>query len=215
MKSKENIKKLLINLVSYIFGSSFIYIFLGLFLNINKVCLKMLSSIIIWIILIIFNIKEIKENYKKFNIHSKEKWNITIKYYICGLILMILSNFIINTFTHTLPINEAQNRIVVNKYPIYSLISMVMVAPLLEEITFRLSFKNVFKDKNLFLLISTFIFGFIHVFFNGDYINIIPYMALGYFLGKIYYETDNLFYSYLVHAAHNLICIIMIFIGEI
>ena len=126
---------------------------------------------------------------------------------------MIITNNIIYHFTLSLPLNEVENREIIKKLPIYSIISMIFIIPLIEEIVFRLSFKKSFKNKNLFLIITALIFGLFHVLFTKDYIYIIPYTIFGYILGKIYYDTDNIFYSYFIHAFHNTLCLLLIFLG--
>lgn len=126
---------------------------------------------------------------------------------------MLISNLILTFFTKSIPQNESDNRALLELMPIYAIISMIILAPLSEELTFRGSFKKITQNKYLFLIITSFLFGFMHVVFNGDYLNFIPYAALGFFLGKVYYETDNIFVSTLIHSFHNLLCILLIFIG--
>lgn len=156
--------------------------------------------------------KSIFQNFKK---NYKQYIPLIIKYYFSGLILMYLCNAIIMPFTNTLPENETTNRLLFNTLPIFSIINTLIIAPISEEIIFRGTFKKVFKQKQAFLIATSFLFGLLHVIFNGDFINIFPYAALGYFLGKIYYETDNILNSIIAHAFHNALCILLLFLGGI
>ena len=88
----------------------------------------------------------------------------------------------------------------------------VITAPIIEEFIFRKSFKNIFKLKYLFIIISGFIFGILHV---ADFSNIsqillgIPYILMGIDFAYIYYKTDNLFVTLTFHSAHNLVLLII------
>lgn len=205
----------ILNFILYILGPLFLNMLLKPLIKTDSFFIKILPTLLIWMLILIINFKEIKKDFKKIKINFKKNINLAFKYYFWGLMLMIATNLIINMFLHQMPINEIQNRNMVNLHPIYSSILMILIAPLIEEIVFRVSFKKAIKNKQLFLIITAFIFGLIHVIFNGDFIYIIPYMALGYFLAKIYIETTNMFYSYFMHAFHNLICILLILIRGI
>ena len=128
---------------------------------------------------------------------------------------MYISNTIINSFTHTIAENEAVNRESLNNDLVNSLLSMIVIAPLCEEIMFRGSFKNSLKNKYIFCLFTAFIFGLTHVIFSDDIIYIIPYALFGYYLAKLYYETDNIYNSIIMHMWYNLVCIIIILLGAV
>lgn len=218
--------KKLLNKKYFGFLNIFIYIFLTEILTyfftkiiffknpllINLYCLIPSSLVLILLIYInkdIFTNKfqDLKKNFQKY-------FNLTIRYYLCGLLSMIIASNILSLFTSPISQNEALNREALQKLPIYSALAMVIIAPLTEEITFRGSFKKGYPNKKVFLLLTSFLFGFMHVIFNGDFLNFLPYSALGYFLGKIYYETDNILLSILTHSFHNFLCILILFLGS-
>ena len=138
---------------------------------------------------------------------------IIIKYWLIGLALMIISNTIINHITHTMAINELYNREQLSKHFISSLITMIILSPICEEIVFRGSFKKVINNKYIFCIFTSLLFGLFHVVFNSDIIYMIPYALLGYYIAKTYYETDNIYTSIIMHSWHNLICILIIIMG--
>ena len=125
---------------------------------------------------------------------------------------MIISNIIITTFTNDISVNEAANRELLMTYPISNIISMVIIGPFIEEITFRLSFKNAFYKWYTFAIVTSILFGLVHIaeFKLLEFLFIIPYGALGFFFAKAMYETDNVFTSYIAHMIHNAICVVII-----
>ena len=44
---------------------------------------------------------------------------------------------------------------------------------------------------------------------NLDYLYIIPYLGLGSAFALLYYETDNIFTTIIMHSLHNAIAIIL------
>ena len=96
--------------------------------------------------------------------------------------------------------------------PITNMITMIIIGPLLEEITFRASFKNAFSKWYPFALTTGFLFGLAHIaeYTLLEFLFIIPYGALGFFFAKAFYETDNIYTSYIAHFFHNFLCIILI-----
>ena len=91
---------------------------------------------------------------------------------------------------------------------------MILIGPLIEEITFRASFKNAFNKWYTFATFTAILFGLAHIakFELLEFLYVIPYGALGFFFAKAMYETDNIFSSYLIHFLHNLMCVVLIFI---
>lgn len=166
----------------------------------------------------------IKKELKDYIINFKDNINLSIKYYIIGLIIMIISNNIINIFfSSATATNENMVRLLIDKYPLYMLFSVAIYAPIVEETIFRRSIKDITDNtsndiikKYSYIIISGFIFGAMHVLGTAtniiDYIFIIPYMALGSSFAALYYKTDNLFNTITLHSFHNLLAIILYFI---
>ncbi|MEG1142376.1 MAG: CPBP family intramembrane glutamic endopeptidase [Clostridia bacterium] len=126
---------------------------------------------------------------------------------------MIVTNFILTYFLKATPINESLNRDILTKLPLFATISVLILAPISEEIAFRGSFKKLFKSELVFSLVTSLIFGSIHVIFNGDFLFIIPYASLAFFFASAYFKTDNILVSITMHSFHNLLCLLLIFIG--
>lgn len=146
------------------------------------------------------------KNFKKDNI------NVAIKNWLCGLGVMIISNLIISFIVQDIAANESANRELLNNLPITNMITMIIIGPLIEEITFRASFKKAFTKWYTFALVTGLLFGLAHIaeFNLLELLFIIPYGALGFFFAKAFYETDNIYTSYLAHFIHNALCILLI-----
>jgi len=143
---------------------------------------------------------------------KKEYVNVALKNWIMGLGIMMISNIIISMFVHNIAANESANRELLNSYPISNILTMILIGPMIEEITFRASFKKAFKKWYTFALTTGLIFGLAHIaeFNLLEFLFIIPYGALGFFFAKAFYETDNIYTSFIAHMIHNAICVMMI-----
>ena len=93
--------------------------------------------------------------------------------------------------------NEESIREMMKVSPIYIFFSAVLFAPLVEELVFRQAFKYMFSDKWLFIFMSAFVFGGLHLFSSAetliDLLYIIPYGAPGFVFAYMLSKTDNIF----------------------
>jgi len=160
---------------------------------------------------LIKDLKEFKKDYLK----------IALKNWLIGFCFMWMFNIVLNMIVGNIAANETANRNLLVEYPISNIISMVFLGPIIEEITFRASFKNAFKKWSTFALVTGLIFGLAHTFstvLEGNLIEllfILPYGALGFYLAKAFYETDNIYTSFFAHMFHNALCVIIILLGAI
>lgn len=178
-------------------------------------------------IIIVFLIykERLINDFKKYFNKFKDNFETSFKYYFIGAIIMIVSNLIIVFFFKDANAgNEEAVRDLIGEAPLYMLFSVSIYAPLIEELIFRHTIKNCvpIKKNNKFLkylyaFISGFIFALLHIIgqANGviDYIYIIPYMSLGFAFALLYYDTDNIFSSIMMHCFHNTVTIILYFMS--
>ena len=184
--------------------------------NIKSIYLTITS--LIYIIFVIFMYKkELKEDINKFKKNGKNLFFKYLPIYVLGIVLMGILNVIISSITNT-PIsnNEQTVRETIKLMPLYMLFSVSIYAPIVEEITFRKTFKNIFNNKDMFIIISGIVFGLIHI--SGDmtinnFLMSIPYMVMGWTFGYIYYKSDNIFTTMTLHSLHNTILFILQIIG--
>lgn len=83
--------------------------------------------------------------------------------------------------------------------------SMVVMAPVLEELVFRgFVFKFFFRENRLFAyLLSSLLFTLIHM--PTDVISFVTYGSLALVMGFVYYKTNRIEMSMLTHAINNLL----------
>ena len=86
-----------------------------------------------------------------------------------------------------------------------NLISVLIVAPLTEELLFRkYMFTGVLKNNSFVVsaIFSSVLFALLHL---PNYTNLIPTFILGFISCIIYFRTKNILYSILIHFFYNLI----------
>ena len=158
-------------------------------------------------------IKDFKPYFKNFG----RNFENSFKYYLVGVGVMIFSNLIITLlFQGDLSTNETMVRSYINASPLLMAIDISFYAPLAEELLFRKSVRDVVKNKWLYIFISGFIFGGMHVIGTEGLIGLlylIPYCSLGFTFAYIYAKTDNIYSSIMLHFMHNTLTLILLLVG--
>lgn len=206
------------------FGLSLV---IGYFKNSNnlvKNLILVIAEIIIFLVLFMIFRKKIVEDFNKMKTDLKKNLNIGFKYYFVGFLIMIASNLLLTLIFGGMATNEEVNRQYLKMYPIYSIVAMVFVGPLVEEIVFRLGFRKSFDKWLPYALFSGLFFGALHVYtaFEGmafvemlknwnQVLYIVPYSALGFAFAKAYFETDNIWTTMLIHVLHNGFTVFLVF----
>ena len=172
----------------------------------KSIYLILCETLIITIIAVI-NKQKLKENFKDIKKNYNEYYTKYLKLYAFALLIMIISNILINQLTASIPGNEETIRQTLNKAPIYMFFSAVIFAPFTEEMVFRNSIKNIIQNKYAFIITSGLIFGGLHVIGNintlYDLLYIIPYSTPGIAFAYMLYKTDNIFVPMGIHFLHN------------
>ena len=205
------------------FGMIILYLLLNVFgartikiLNIqNNLILNLATlgiELLITLIFILFYIKDFQKDLPEIRKNDKEYLGNSLRIWLLGLIIMILSNSVISYIVGGIAENEELNRQILNTSYIYAIPSMVIMAPIVEEILFRLSLGKIFNNKYIFAIISGLVFGYMHVIGSHglEYLYIIPYGALGASFGYLYKKYNNIYCSIFAHMIHNLLCVIII-----
>jgi len=187
---------------------------LGNDLLIKSVCNILINTVIMTIFILIFR-KEIIPDYYDFKKNAKVYIKKYFIFWIIGLATMIISNAIIGYF-YGLPSNEEANRELLSNMPIYSIITMIIMAPITEELLTRVCLKTAFKNSYIYALLSGLIFGSLHLLTaDSNILFIIPYGALGVSLSLIYHKSNNIWTNIFFHSLHNTIAILLVFLGSI
>lgn len=222
---KKIIKNLLILLSYFLYEAIVLIIINALGIDVSKLNFIQ-KNIYLFVIDIIYLVslvfiyrKELKEDFKNFKENGS---GYIFKYaplYLLGVILMGITNALLVKVTGMeMSTNEQNVRTLIKYYPLYMSFSSVMYAPIVEELIFRKSIKNLFNDNVLFVLMSGLIFGLIHVVGTGneginEILMGIPYIIMGLDFAYIYAKTKNIFTTMTLHSIHNLTLLIIQFIG--
>lgn len=200
----------------YLIATSFPYEFIGMFgINYNNLSILLKTiylltyEITLTLIIIYIYKKDIIPNFKDFIKNNIKYFKKYIKYWFLMLGLMIFSNLIVTFFTTT-DIANNQDAIIntLKEAPIYTFIMTVFLAPILEELVFRLSFRKMFpKWDILFIIVSGLVFGSMHVIGTVthliDLLFIIPYSIPGFIFAYVYTKSKNIFIPISLHFIHN------------
>lgn len=223
MKDKTlNILKSIGIILLLLLFSSFFFIILNI--DPNKISDKKyiiyltISNIILLAIFIYIYRKTLVKDFKTFFKNFSENMETSIKYWLIGFLIMIASNlFITYILNKTIAGNEEEIRSYINIMPLLMIFNTVIYAPITEELAFRKSIKDVTNNKWLYVLTSGLIFGLLHIisYINNvsDLVYLIPYGALGITFALLYYKTNNIFSTIMMHAIHNSLAVIVYLIG--
>ncbi len=186
-------------------------ILVGVDYNNLPIIFKEIYNISIQVIMIIVFILIFKDFFKKSFADIKKNhftyFKKYLKFYLLGLAIMMVSNSLILILGGMTSENETVVRTEFQMYPIYIFISAVIIAPIIEETTFRLGFRKIFKNDYLFIITSGLVFGSLHLLgmFNSSLIllYLIAYSGLGFVFAYMLAKTNNIFVSMGFHFMHN------------
>ena len=221
---KIKLKEILIFLcvISLFYLSSYLQLIPLKFLNLDiknistsqAIILMTFSNTCLLIVYLLFYFKSIKKDLKTFLSNPMINLNTALKYWLIGLGIMFISNIIINIFNGQIAGNEQTVREMIKVMPWLLLINAGLIAPFNEEIIFRRSLSDIFKNKWIFVFASFLLFGLAHVVGNInsmlDYLYIIPYGALGGVFALAYRNTDSIITSMIMHMFHNSFTILLL-----
>lgn len=220
MNKYKNVIVGILVFIIYLFVSSYISEFLVIF-GFNKlpVYLKLIISILydllILMTLIFVYLKKFVIDLKDFKKKFKFYFNNYIKFFFLNIGLMMIANILISSIVNTSITNQKYVEALLFNYPIYAIISAIIIAPFTEELIFRLNFRNIFKSNILFIIISGLVFGSMH-FMSAKSIQellyIIPYSIPGCVFAYTLTKSDNIFVPISLHMLHNTLMIVLQFV---
>lgn len=155
-------------------------------------------------------IPNVKEYFKHFTEYLKKY----IKYWFIALGLMMIANAFIIFITSEIAKNQQSVISLIEMNPFYSFILAGILAPILEELIFRLAiYKIVGQHKYFFIVISGLIFGSMHIIGTSpsliDWIFLIPYSIPGCVFAYTLVKSDNICVPISLHAIHNIFSLII------
>jgi len=128
-------------------------------------------------------------------------WGLVL---VGALISSIILGFISGDGYDATAMNQQLIENLTTSYPLLMFVSAVILAPIIEEVIFRLVLMNLFKAPDwVNILFSSLAFGLMHVL-SGDFIFLIAYMMMGIPFGFVYAKTKNLWIVIVMHILQNL-----------
>ncbi len=186
------------------------------FTYVDSAYAEVLLSIILSIILFVFYRKKLIEDYRNFKINLKE--NLKKSFMLFGILLFVKltasvsTSILCSVFNIEFLQSDNQNIVesLIGSAPMMMFISSVLLAPFVEEVIFRLGFKEVISSKKAYILTSGIVFGFIHIFPTDLNIVIaliqsIIYVSIGIVLAWMYEKENNIYFVIVAHALNNLL----------
>lgn len=169
---------------------------------------SILYLLLIILIIVLINIKSLEANWKNMKKNYNKYFSKYLKYWIITTCAVLFINLILYLcFTNSISGNETLIRQTLKTYPIYCIFSSIIFAPIVEEIVFRKSIRNIISNKKIFIIVSGLFFGWLHVGGNitvwSDLLYIIPYSIHGGLFAYFLVKTDNIFVSMGFHFLHN------------
>lgn len=208
----------------YILFSLIIYVPFFIFnIDINKLSdfqlylYTAITQVILIISLLFIYRKDMKVYFNDFKKNGKTYLKKGIKYWMVGLAIMIITNLLISMASPIkLPENEQSIRKILEVVPLFIAFAAVIEAPIVEELLFRKSLFDIFNNKKIFIVVSGLLFGAFHIIGSAtslySWLYIIPYAALGMSFAYAYVKTNNVITSVCLHALHNFITMLILFI---
>lgn len=205
-----------------LWDSTFFSIFGNIIMKLSlpyKVFVNFIVNLLFLILMISAYFKTLKKDFKLFFKDFFNNMETSIKYWLIGFTVMIISNLIIVIISEgAIAGNEEQVRKLIDISPLYMLFSVSIYAPLTEELLFRKGFRDIIKNKWLYIIVSGCVFGGLHVIGNIaspiDVLYLIPYCSLGIAFAYTYYKTNNIFSTICMHSIHNTMAIVLYLIGS-
>ncbi len=216
------LKLLLFFILFIIWDSIFLSLFGNLIIELSlpiKVFITFIINLLFLLLIILGYFKTLKKDFKEFFKDFFKNIEISFKYWLVGFIIMVISNLIIVIITNgSIASNEEQVRNLIDISPLYMLFSVSIYAPFTEELLFRKGFRDIIKNKWLYVIISGCVFGALHVVGSisnlTDLLYLIPYCSLGIAFAYTYFKTDNIFSTICMHSFHNTMAIILYLLGS-
>lgn len=189
------------------------------FSSLEKIIITLINELLFLGLLFKFYKKDITKDFKNFfNENWKEHLKLALRYWGIGMIIMIISNYLIAIITNgQLAANEEEVRKLIRSVPIYMLFELMIYAPVSEELIFRRSIRDIVKNRYIYAILSGLIFGGLHAITSVksaiDLLYFIPYCSLGYIFALLYSKTNNIFSTITIHSIHNTLALILYLIS--
>lgn len=171
-----------------------------------------INFLFLFIIILVYK-KKFKVYINKLNKNFKKNLFDSIKIFLLGLGIYVLFNTLFNIAGISSLSNHNAMLSIFRKVPIIFILNTLFYYPVIEEIVFKMTLKDIIKNKWIFVVFTGLFITLFQVLFSMnntiDLLDILPNVALACSLSYIYYKTDNIIYPILIRMCYNLIpCVI-------
>ena len=195
----------------------------------NTILPLALQLIFVGILIIIFR-KTLIEDFKKLKVNFKENFRTTIKYWLLGLLVMYVGNFIATFIVNNGAIAANQTNVdeILGSAPVYYVFFVAILGPFIEELIFRAGFRKAFSKPISYAIFCGLLFGSMHLIAGLDFSSLsaflasskefaflISYGALGFSFAFIYFKTDNIYFPVIAHVLHNTLSLLLMLIAHL
>lgn len=211
MKKMNLLKAILLVLGLYILNSFAIAI--GYILVPHWPIAYIIGYVIMLVISFFIYKDDLMSNYQTLKEDIKNNWQKIVFFSILFTSLVYISNFILYYLLGDIAQNESLVREELFASPILMSINIIILGPIVEELIFRMPFKNVQKHKFLTFIIYSLIFAGVHIVIKTSLLEIlyiIPYMFLSLSFSYSFYKTDNIYLSMGIHIINNFLNVMIL-----
>lgn len=188
----------------------------------NRIALSLNSLIYIGVIIAFWGF------YKQAIHDFRRHWIRNMMWIFLGLCLMIvIGNILIPTLISifhpvTRSVNEVDLWTMLSSYPFIYTVNVIWIGPMIEELVYRATIFRLIRQKSRVLayLVSSFLFGFQHVYkavvFQNNYNelwSIFSYMTAGLILAYLYEKRKNILVPIGAHVVSNGLSVMLYFLS--
>ena len=208
---KKILKPVLALIIFFFFDYIFVYLTRSIF-HLNDKKLIFLLTYLFKMLLLIIIFKDAFKDFKDFLKNLKFNLGTSFKYFFIALGFAAICNIFLTKMGLS-PSNQDNIVMMFSKDKTIMFLTAVIMAPIIEEIVFRESFRDLFEDDTKYILFTGILFGAFHLLSATnafEYLFIIPYSALGIALSMARAKTGTIYSSITVHIFNNLISSIFV-----
>lgn len=170
--------------------------------------------LIMFVMCFIFYFNTLKNDFIIFKNNFSAYLKYIIPRYLIGMAIFIVVNLISILLTKKA---TSVNQGTLESISIWQLLPLAVIwAPIVEEIIYRANVRKILNNNVIFILVSSILFGYMHVIHEANLFNIIisglPYTVFGATLAYIYFKTNNICSNIFVHFLQNSISCLMLFL---
>ena len=185
----------------------------------NSKIIALISIALLYIIQISFLVIPMWNELKRDFVVFKNNFKLYLSNMLPRFGIILIAYMIANFSLITLVGNISTNQSIINSWPLYvSAPIAIIIAPLTEELMFRGFMKKFIKNDKLFLIISSLVFGGLHIAVASSLsqlLFIIPYSILGFAFALNYVKTKNIASNIFLHSSWNTIAVIALIVTKL